>query len=295
MMNRIGVAGIVHRLLWAAALLMLAACAPLTLPQAAGPANPGPSTPDGDKADEAVSKTDSSPALIESEAIMRYETIELSDGTTLEYAVVLPANFDAGQEYPILLAMPPGSQTRSMVDFGLEGYWADGAIENGWIVLSPVAPNGQLYFKGSEHLVPEFLAAMAEQYRPEGGKVHIAGVSNGGISSFRIAGQHPELFHSLLALPGFPQTEDDRMNLDALASIPVAMFVGDSDASWIGPMEAAADQLTAQGGDALFEIVPGENHVIENLTGGERLFELLESCGFCWVVFKTICGFVAPK
>ena len=267
----------VVQLVWPVALLALSACVPIAQEGVADPAEETLAivTPKSETETDVESPTAANP--VESEAIMRYEELELSDGMTVEYAVVLPPNFDATQEYPILLAMPPGAQTRSMVDFGLNDFWAAGAIENGWIVLSPIAPDGQLYFRGSELFVPEFLATTAAQYRPEGGKVHIAGISNGGISSFRIAGQNPELFHSVLALPGFPQTDEDRVNLERLAAIPVAMFVGGNDTSWIEPMQAAADSLTGQGGDVLFEIVPGEDHVIESLSGGKRLFELLES------------------
>lgn len=270
----------IPHLVWIAASLMLAACVPLTPEPAPDPGNTSAmETPqaDGHRDEASDDETIATSTSIESEAIMRYEEVTLADGTVMEYAVVLPANFDAAQAYPVLLAMPPGPQSRSMVDFGLNDYWAEVAIDNGWIVLSPAAPGGQLYFRGSERLIPEFLATTATQYRPEGGKVHIAGISNGGISSFRIAGQHPELFHSLLVLPGFPQTDEDRTNMEALAAMPVVMFVGGNDTSWIGPMQAAADRLAELGGDVLFEIAPGEDHVIGSLAGGDRLFELLES------------------
>ena len=210
------------------------------------------------------------------DAVTRYETLILEDGTEVEYAVVLPAGFDASQEYPTLLALPPGGQTRDMVDAGL-GFWADGAMANGWVVLSPVAPGGTLFFNGSEESIPEFLEKTREKYRPEGDKYHIIGISNGGISSFRIAGNNPHLVHSVLVLPGFARSDEDKQNLAGLIDIPVAMFVGENDTSWVRSMQETADTLSDLGGTVSLEIVPNEGHVIRSLGDGARLYELLES------------------
>ena len=78
----------------------------------------------------------------------------------------------------------------------------------GWVVVSPIASDGTLFFQGSEQYLPEFLERIAAIYPPEGGKFHVAGVSNGGISSFRIATMMPEWFASITAVPDFPQTAD---------------------------------------------------------------------------------------
>jgi len=217
------------------------------------------------------------PTLIGEEGMVTYYEMTLKDGTNLQYGVVLPDSFEAGQTYPILLALPPGPQTQEMVAVGLDNYWASEASQRGWIVLSPVAPNGTLFFQGSESLIPEFLARTAAQYRPEGDKYHLAGVSNGGISAFRIALRNPELFHSVMVLPGFPYTGEEMQNLVALKDIPVAMFVGESDTSWVQRMEQTEETLTGLGGQVSLEIVPNEEHVIRSLAGGEKLFDILDS------------------
>ncbi|MFQ5399143.1 MAG: hypothetical protein ACE5E7_06040 [Anaerolineae bacterium] len=113
--------------------------------------------------------------------------------------------------------------------------------------------------------------------RPENGRFHLAGVSNGGISAFRIAINQPERFHSMLVIPGMLRTEDDFQKLDRLAKLPVAMFVGENDTAWLAQMQAAQTRLAELGGDVFLEIVPGEGHVIQSLQGGERLFDFFES------------------
>lgn len=216
------------------------------------------------------------PILIGEDSSISYYEMMLADGTVVQYGVVLPPDFDPAQTFPVLLAFPPGAQTQEMVAAGLEGYWATEAQKRGWVVVSPAAPGGVLFFEGSEAIVPEFLARIAELYRPEGGKFHLAGISNGGISAFRVAVNQPALFHSLVVLPGLPPTGEDSEKLAVLAGIPVRMFVGERDAGWRQLMEDAANELSRQGVDVALEIVPGEGHVIRSLEG-EQLFDLLDS------------------
>lgn len=209
--------------------------------------------------------------------MVNYRITELSDRNSLEYTLVLPDEFDPQQSYPILLAFPPGPQTQDMVAWGLNNYWLSEAQRRNWIVISPAAPNGVLFFKGSEQLIPEFLEQITAQYRPEGDKVHLAGISNGGISAFKVALEQPELFHSLTVLPGFPPTKQDMEQLTKLKDIPVTMFVGEQDDGWVDRMSETEAKLVEAGGQVSYTIVPHEGHVIQGLGGGQELFDLLDS------------------
>ena len=206
--------------------------------------------------------------------MITYFEMVMSDGTPLEYGVVLPNDFVDGETYPVLLAFPPGPQTRAMVVAG-NGYWGAEAQARGWVVVSPVAPGGTLFFQGSEQYLPEFLQRIEALYPPEGGKFHVGGVSNGGISSFRIATMMPEKFWSLTAVPGFPQPADFEQ-LDKLTDIPVTMYVGETDTRWVEQMTATEAELQRLGGQVSLTIVPNEGHVIQSLTGAE-LYDLLDS------------------
>lgn len=209
--------------------------------------------------------------------MINYQTIKLADNKILEYALALPNGFDPARSYPVLLAFPPGSQTHDMVAWGLSSYWLPEASRRGWLVISPAAPAGISFFKGSETLIPEFLQRIGAQVAPEGGKYHLAGISNGGISCFRVALNNPELFHSITVLPGFPPTKADMDQLVALKDIPVSMFVGEHDTVWVDQMTATQARLTQLGGSATLDVVSGEGHVIQRLVGGRDLFDLLDS------------------
>ncbi len=208
--------------------------------------------------------------------MITYYRMQMNDGTNLDYGVVVPPSYEEGSRFPVLLGLPPGPQTQEMVVAGISGYWGQEALNRGWIVVSPIAPNGRLFFQGSELYLLEFLDRIEAIYPPEGGKFHLAGISNGGISAFRIATLQPERFYDLLVVPGLPQSEDFE-RLEQLVDMPVRMFVGESDTGWLGPMQQAAQRLEELGGDVILEVIPGEGHVIQTLSGGERLFDILEA------------------
>lgn len=209
------------------------------------------------------------------EARHSYHELDLADGGRLRYALVLPDDFDPEKPIPALLALPPGGQDGRMVRAGLERYWGKLAAERGWLVVSPVAPEGVLFFQGSERHIPELLAHILGQYKIEGGRFHLAGNSNGGRSAFRIAVENPDAFVSLLALPGFPPTEEDFARLDRLVGKPVRLFVGSEDRGWIAPMEATRDRLAELGNDVTLTVLPGEGHVPPSLDRGRFMEELV--------------------
>lgn len=204
-------------------------------------------------------------------------SMELPSGATVDYTLVLPDNFVPGEAHPTLLALPPGGQGPAEVNFALDLYWEDEGRERGWVVVSPVAPEGQLFFRGSEVLIPEFLREFASLYPPEGDRFHVSGVSNGGLSAFRVALNDPELYRSVLAAPGHPPTEQDADRLDRLAGVmPVAMYVGESDSGWVESAQATEARLSELGGEVALTVSPGEGHILQNI-GGAELYDFLDS------------------
>lgn len=216
------------------------------------------------------------------QAMLRFETVTVTDPSetdkemSIDYAVVLPANWNSEEAYPTLLAFPPGPQTREMVLAGLEGYWAEEAVSRNWVVISPETPNDTLFFQGNEQLIPNFLEKISTTYRFEGDKVHVGGLSNGGRSSFTVASEYPELIHSITAIPGF-LNEENIEAFEAIAHLPINMYVGETDTPWVNAMQETLALLKTSGAEHVsFEIVNGQGHVIRNLSG-QTLFDWLEA------------------
>jgi poly(3-hydroxybutyrate) depolymerase len=207
-----------------------------------------------------------------------YQTLALPGGGSLRYALVLPDGFDPKKRYPLLVALPPGDQGEQMVEVALSLYWEAQAKKGGWILASPIAPDGSGFAdpaasagagSGADSR-PDPVVTLANdlmaRYTIEGEKFHLAGVSNGGRAAFRIAIAHPEKIASLTVLPGLVDAEVDRGRLDRLRGIPVAMYVGERDADWRDGMKDLSRSLTAAGVANTLEIAAGQDHVIRNLS-----------------------------
>lgn len=199
------------------------------------------------------------------------------DGTVIDYVTSAPPGFSLGDEAPLLLAFPPGGQDLSLTQSLVSGTYAAEAQRLGWVVISPAAPQGVLFFNGSEALVPGLLDWAETWVTPEGGAPHVAGVSNGGISSFRYAAENPNRVLSLVSFPGFPRSTSDQAALTDLTGIPIRMYVGGTDTNWIPPAEETVEAFTEAGGDIELTIFPGEGHVMSSTQDGTVIFEQLES------------------
>src|SRR5271155_4803123 len=84
------------------------------------------------------------------------------DGHTIDYALVLPDHFDKTKPYSVLLALPPGDQSRQLVEAGLNLYWEAEAKRRGWVVISPAAPEGESFYTGLEKELPSLLDEVAK-------------------------------------------------------------------------------------------------------------------------------------
>lgn len=207
--------------------------------------------------------------------VHHYRRLAVGHGKKLDYALVLPREFDRKRAYPVLLALPPGGQDRAMVEAGVGRYWGLEAARRGWIVVSPVAPDGVLFFKGAEQVLPALMDAIADEFILEGNRFHLAGVSNGGISAFRVAVSWPERFQSLTVLPGFPMTREDIEGLSRLRGMPVHLFAGGDDVKWASAERKTAKMLEDLGIPVAVTVYPGEGHVPASITA-VKLFDLLD-------------------
>src|SRR4051812_47913682 len=66
---------------------------------------------------------------------------------TVQYKVVLPDGYDASKAYPAILAFGGGPQTMNTVDGILSRNFQAEAEKRGYIVVSPAAPDGDLFFE----------------------------------------------------------------------------------------------------------------------------------------------------
>jgi len=200
------------------------------------------------------------PELVETRASLTVE------GGTLEFITVEVKDLDRAKPAPVLFALPPGSEDLDMVEAGLGLYWRELA-EKGWVIVTP-APrandgvSASTATPASEARFSALLDLADERYNIEGGRPHLAGISNGGRGAFHLAGRMPERFLSMTCLPGMPP--DAEPDFEALSSLPIALFAGAEDLPWVEASKKAAAAITARGGRISLTVVPGEGHVVSH-------------------------------
>lgn len=207
----------------------------------------------------------------------------MSDGTVVDYKLLIPDSYDGESPLPALLAFPGGRQLVDRLDTGLERFWGAEAEKRGFLVILPAAPGGDLFFRGGERIFPEFLDAMLKAYNVRGGVFHLGGVSNGGRSAFHVAALHPSYFTSIIAVPGFlPDATDEKLR--AIKDMCIVMIAGENDPRWIDAETATAEALRELGATPTRLISPGDGHLPLKGYGGKKaskLFDMIEDGTGC--------------
>ena len=212
-------------------------------------------------------------------ATSRAETIEKTGtfgGLKVTYRVDLPNGYDPARDYPTLLAFTGGDQTMNIVEQTL-GDWRSEAERRGYIVVSPAAPDGLLFFEGGDRIFPAFLDQILRDYKVKGGKLFLAGHSNGGLSAFHIAVRYPQYFVSVTGYPGV-LNGDDISKIQALKPLCIYMHVGDRDPDWRAEMQRQAGMFRQLGFKVQFDVEKDQIHRlnVHKADLQNRLFAQLE-------------------
>lgn len=195
-------------------------------------------------------------------------------GTKVQYKIVLPNGYDAAKAYPAILVFGGGPQTMNTVDGALDRNFRAEAEKRGYIVVAPAAPGGDLFFQGGERIFPKFLDMILAEYKVRDGKFHVAGPSNGGITSFHVAAENPQYFRSVTAFPGY-MWKATEAKLRAISKMCVFTYVGETDEyQWHEEMKREVQFLNSLGTVARYTEEKGQPHRLETLAGANagRLF-----------------------
>lgn len=200
-------------------------------------------------------------------------------GQRLSFWVAYPDGYAPGESYPTVVVFGGGPQTFDGARRTLEAAWRDEARRRGYVVVAPGTPDGQLFFMGADVVFPGFLDYLIGEFDPPGGRLHVAGPSNGGTTAFHIAARYPERVATVVGYPGVLDGPDVP-RLAALDGVCVFMHVGDRDADWRNLMRQQAEAMRARGIRVALTVEPGQNHGLDadELDLSRRFFDEIESC-----------------
>ena len=201
-------------------------------------------------------------------------------GLSLTYKVLLPPNYDAAKSYPVVLVFTGGPQQLRGAENTVNTDWRGEAEKRGYIVISPGTPDGSLFFENADRVFPEFLDAILRDYKVRGGKLHVAGHSNGGLSAFHVAAKYPQYFLTVTGYPGLLENQSDPARINVLKPMCLFMHVGDQDPSWASAMQMQYERLQKQGFKIRYAVERNQVHRLKaaEINLSQRLFDQIEGC-----------------
>ena len=200
-------------------------------------------------------------------------------GLRVTYKVVTPDGFDPAKTYPLVLVFTGGPQTLQIATGTIENDWRKEAERRGYIVVAPASPNGELFFEGADRIFPSFLDQLLRDYHVKGGIMHVAGHSNGGLSTFHVAARYPKYFSTITGYPGLLDGPD-LARADVLKDKCLFMHVGDRDSGWMPAMQDEAKDLASRGFRIRITVEKNQVHRLkaQDIDLSRRLFDEIESC-----------------
>ena len=197
-------------------------------------------------------------------------TLTTDGGLRFTMAVIKPEIWTPNSALPVIFALPPGAGDMNMVNAFLRNYWLEEADRRGYIIVSPAVVGRNLETTAGDVLDTAF-AWMDRNLSYDSGRMALVGQSNGGLGAFHAARARPELFTSMVVMPGGYRGQG---SLDMLAGKPILLTVGERDASWVELTHDTRDLLRLAGAEPRVDIVPGAGHVFPY--SPETLFDWIE-------------------
>lgn len=201
---------------------------------------------------------------------------QIPSGKTCKYVVYTPPDYDPAKTYPMLLVLPAGDQTEQRIDETLRdwNYESEG-LARGYIVVGTTAPQGQLLVERGAITLATLILKLRQEYKVEGDKVIVTGVSNGARAAFRIAMEHPQLVHGVVAVRGFIPEQSDVALIPNIKNLPFRIFVGENDERWGPSINATHTILKDAGVDCTLEVLPGEG--LRPMVDRKKLFDAIDN------------------
>jgi dienelactone hydrolase len=195
-------------------------------------------------------------ALLTADSFADPREIELPAGDRITVLVERPTG-TATNGFPLCVLLPGGPGTENLAKSALSGLGQQ-LVKRGWVVAAPVSPNGKPFYGGNGRMIPGIVRALQADPAIGGGKALLAGLSNGGIAAFEVAGRDPTPFLGVVALPGVVRQQTD---LKGLKGVRVFLRIGAKDElGWARAYHATRDRLVRAGAILDSKLVPKAGH-----------------------------------
>ena len=190
-------------------------------------------------------------------SLQAQERITLADGSILNVFMVEADSSNTPRRLVILMGGGPGNASISR---DTSQWLGSGFAQRGWTVAVPISPNNQS-FRGADNnqLIALLIDELQQRDSIAGGKVLLAGVSNGGMSALEIARRDPSKYFGVAAVPALLTSTKSNQ---ALKDFPVYLRIGGQDQlGWADRFEETVAAFNEAGADLDAAILDGAPHM----------------------------------
>ena len=202
-----------------------------------------------------------------------------SDGKTIKYNVIIPENATEGM--PVIMYLNGDGHIGNAKSLGyvemaerVKAIYGDDAP---FIVVQPVS-NTSWKESGATSGLNELVQQVVSDNHADPNRVVLTGASGGGIGSWNVVNENPNLFSAFVPVSG----DGRNIDLSNFLNVPVyAITSGDQSDSWNAPkMQQACEWINENGGNANYETRPGNTH--DTMIKGAYTQELFE-----WMIAQS--------
>lgn len=199
------------------------------------------------------------------------ETVRVETETdTFLFRVDYPVNYDPNKNYPLLLGLSAGGQSREIVDYCFAAWFQSGYFRE-YITVMPVNIRRKNFIDYS----PEEITAMGKAINanfPVTDEWIISGTSNGGIAAFNFVAAHPDWFKGVIVAPG-TISEDITPNSD-WSHLKVILAYGDKDAArWIKMSKESYKSLKKVVSSVQLVPLKGQGHILPISFNVDKIYD----------------------
>jgi predicted peptidase len=182
------------------------------------------------------------------------------DGTARKYVVYVPADYDPGKKWPMVMFLhgmgERGQDGLLQSEVGIGRAIRRQASLYPCIVVMPQCPGDKTWLDALNH-VDVAMDQTLKEYSIDKSRLYLTGLSMGGYGSWTYGAMHNDVFAAIVPICGGGKTTD----APALAKVPIWAFHGGAD-SVVKPLasQSMVQAVKEAGGNIQYTEYPGVDH-----------------------------------
>lgn len=190
-----------------------------------------------------------------------FESIEV-DGRTYDYAVYVPRQYDASEEWPVVMYLhgkgESGTDGQAQLRIGLPAAILTRRSDWPAIVVMPQKPEAGDQWEDHEAAVMAMLERAEAEYNLDPSRRYLTGLSQGGHGTMVLGARHADKWAAIAPICGYCDPEP---LAPKLTKMPMWVFHGAEDPVVpVAQSERFVAAVTAAGGEAKLTIYPDTMH-----------------------------------